>query len=266
MYKLVAVDIDCTLLNDQRVITPRTHAALKAVVKKGVKVVLVSGRAYMEARPILQSLGLMEQPVITVNGAIIVNPEGEEILFEDSIPTDLTHDVICDLKGREQSIVVAFGLDTYVDEIDNCVELYKSYTNRYPNLVTDLREYCKGKRAAKICLCGQEKDLREIIEYIDVKYKGDIEGVFSMPTFVELHAPAVSKGNALKRLADYYEYDRSEIIAFGDGENDIPMLEYAGLGVAMDNAMPAAKRAADKITASNNEDGIAVLLEQLFGL
>lgn len=237
---------------------------LQAIYEQGVKVVLVSGRAYLEVAPLLQTLGLFQQPVITLNGAVVVQSSAGKIIFNDSIPSSLTYSLVCELKDKRQSIVVAIDLDTYADETDAYLELYTSFTSREPTRVPDLREFTKRKKAGKICVCGRERDLRVISEYLENKYGKKIRGTFSMPTFVEFHVPTVSKGVALKRLADYYGVNRREVIAFGDGENDITMLEYAGCGVAMGNAMPALKAVADRITASNNEDGIALILEEFF--
>lgn len=227
---------------------------------------MVSGRAYREIHPLLLTLGLMHQPVITLNGSVVIQSGTDEIIFDEPIPAAVTHSAICDLKDKNQSLVVAIGLDTYADVIDPYVELYQSYTNRFPAIVPDLREFTKGKQAGKICVCGTEKNLRKITEYMEDKYQGVIKGTFSMPTFVEFHPATVNKGVALKRLAHHYDFNRNEVIAFGDGENDIPMLEYAGLGVAMDNAMPGLKAVADRITASNNEEGIALVLEEILSL
>lgn len=260
MYKLIAIDIDDTLINDDKEVTPATQQALEQAVAKGVVVTLATGRAYASAKNIARQTGL-NVPIITYQGALIKNLLDENVLYERNLPVEAAHKLL------EYCLEHNLHLQTYVDD-----KLYAREENQKLIDYTTLngtKYYVEpdfAKMAAmptpKMLIIDDPDYLDEITPVLRELLGDQVHITKSKPNFLEIMHHEGTKGHALKFLADHFGCDISQTIAIGDSWNDHEMIEAAGLGVAMGNAIPALKELADYVTASNNEDGVKQVIDK----
>lgn len=264
MYKLIAIDIDGTLLNDYKEVTQEVKDALLAAKEKGVKVVLCTGRPIGGVDGFIEELNLQDQYVITFNGALVQDSETNEVVSEITLTyQDLKR--LYDLSIELHSPMHFFdstSIYTPNKEI-NRYTVYESYANQVPLHYRPIEEVPEGMLIPKVMFIEEPERLSKIIARIPDSIKENYTMVQSAPFFLEILHPSVSKGNAVKLLAERLSIKREEVICIGDGENDLSMVEYAGCGVAMGNAVPSIKEAADFQTLSNNDNGVAFAIEKL---
>lgn len=266
MYKLVAIDIDGTLINSHGEITTEVNAAIQAVQEKGVKVVLVTGRPIGGVTTFVEELGLNEEEdyVITYNGAFVQNTYTGEVILQNFLTyNDL--ECLYELSQQLHSPMHYFDLNNVYtpNKAISRYTVYESFTNQVPLHYQPIEEAPMDIQMPKVMYIDDEARLNEIIEAIPESFKEKYTMVKSAPYFLEILHPLVSKGSVVKQLAEKLSIKREEIICIGDGGNDLSMIEYAGCGVAMGNAIPAVKAAADFQTLSNNENGVAHAIEKL---
>ncbi|MEC0092782.1 Cof-type HAD-IIB family hydrolase [Paenibacillus macquariensis] len=260
MYKLIAIDIDDTLINDNKEVLPSTQKALEQAVAKDVVVTLATGRAYASAQHLARQTGL-NVPIITYQGALIKNLLDEQVLYERFVPKDAAHKLFdfC----IEHNLHVQFYIDDklYAREenqklIDYC-EL-----NGTPYFIEPDFIKIVDQPTPKILIVDDPAYLDEIAPILRGLLGDQVHITKSKPQFLEIMHHEGTKGHALTFLADHFNVELSETIAIGDSWNDHEMLEVAGLGVAMGNAIDALKEIADYVTLSNNEDGIKQVIEK----
>jgi len=260
MYKLIAIDIDDTLINDDKEVTPATQEALKQAVEQGVIVTLATGRAYASAKQIARQTGL-NVPIITYQGALIKNLLDEEVLLERFVPREAAHKLL------DYCLEHNLHLQTYVndrlyvrednDKIRGYVEL-----NRTPYFIEPDFRSLMDKPTPKLLLIDDPGYLDELAPVLRELLGPDVHITKSKPHFLEVMHKEGTKGHALAFLAAHFGCDLSETIGIGDSWNDRELLTTAGLGVAMENATPALKEVADYVTASNNEDGVKKVIDR----
>ncbi|MEO3946087.1 Cof-type HAD-IIB family hydrolase [Gorillibacterium sp. CAU 1737] len=260
MYKLIAIDIDDTLINDDKEVTPATQKALEQAVEKGVIVTLATGRAYASAQKIARQTGL-NVPIITYQGALIKNLMDEEVLFERFVPKEAAHKLLDFCLERN------LHLQTYVDDKlsareDN--EKLRGYCelNRTPYSIEPDFRAMMDKPTPKLLIIDDPAYLDEIAPELKELLGPDVHITKSKPHFLEIMHREGTKGHALGFLARHFGCELSETIGVGDSWNDREMLLEAGLGVAMGNATPQLKEIADYVTASNNEDGVKQVIDR----
>lgn len=261
-YKMVALDVDGTLLNDDHELTPRVMRAVTAVAAKGVEIVLCTGRGSASALSVLAQLGL-SGTVITHNGASIVNGDTREILQESPIGDSEVRRYLelCRARGIHFDMNTAF--DIYVEKLsDTSAEMYARMLAE-PILRSPAE--LLPERTVKISLFAPAADLDELEAHWR-DWGHELQAIRSGDYFIDLQHREASKGTALAEWAQRRGVSREQVLAIGNYYNDIGMLKYAGLGVAMDNSPAEVKAAADETTLSNNEDGVALVLERKFGL
>lgn len=259
-YKLMAVDIDGTLLNDKGEITPATLDAIKKSVEQGLVFTLASGRP-MKGIEYLNSILNLDVPLITYNGAKIIMSKSKEVVFEQKLAYEFIK-VILEL-GEKNSVTMMLWKDDqlYVNKMNERVNKYIRSTKVTPILMHDRDETIKNGVDKILWYDDAEKMVKHIKEIKELL--GDkINYHTSLPFFLEFNDRNASKALAMKKLGEYYGIKQSEMIAIGDGFNDLSMIQYAGLGVAMENAVKSIKSKADYITLSNNEDGIAHVINK----
>lgn len=254
MYKLIAIDIDDTLINDQKEVTPATQQALEAAVAKGVVVTLATGRAYASAHKIARQTGL-NVPIITYQGALVKNLLDEKVLYERYVP------LVAARRLYEFCLERNLHLQTYIDDKlytreDN--QKIKDYTalNNTEYFVETVFSKVIEQPTPKLLIIDEPEVLDELIPELRELLGCEVHITKSKPHFLEIMHHEGTKGHALAFLANHFGCDLSETIAIGDSWNDHEMLECAGLGIAMGNAIPDLKKLADYITTSNNEDGV----------
>lgn len=266
MYKLVAIDIDGTLINDQRELTKEVYEEIQRVRSKGIKVVICTGRPINGALPFAEKLNMNgdDDFIITFNGALVQNLRTKKpvtqisLAYQDLI--DLYH-----LSLQLQTPIHFFDDEAvYTPNRDiSHYTLYEAYANRIPLRYRSIDEIPVDFRLPKVMFIDEPERLDQTIANIPESFKQKYSMMKSAPFFFEILHPEVTKGNAVKKLAEKFSIKREEVICIGDGGNDVSMIEYAGCGVAMANAVPEVKNVAKFHTRSNNENGVAYALQQL---
>jgi len=266
LYKLIAIDIDGTLINDRKEITTEVNEAIQAAKAKGVNVAICTGRPIGGVHRLIEELKLTDENdhVITYNGALVQNTHKNEILSEISLTYgDLK--VLYQLSEDVNSPMHFFdsaNLYTPNKQI-NHYTVYESYLNQIPLHYRTIDEVPEDILIPKVMFIDEPERLSKVIAAIPESFRKRYTFVQSAPYFLEILHPSVSKGNAVKQLADVLSVKQEEVICIGDGENDLSMVEFAGCGVAMGNAVPIVKEAANFHTLSNNENGVAYAIEKL---
>ncbi|WP_244833313.1 Cof-type HAD-IIB family hydrolase [Clostridium sp. BJN0001] len=266
MYKILALDMDGTLLTGKKIITENTKKALKNLEKKGVKIVLASGRPVEGLRKYLEELNLIKDDdyVLSYNGALVQNAKTHEILSKIVLKgSDLKriYEVSKKLNVNIHAFSVKQGLITPKNS---------KYTEHEANLnglkinVVDFNEIDDDEDIIKVMMIDEPETLDAAIEKIPEDLKKDYSVFKSTPFFYEFINKNVNKGLGLKFLSEYLNVDRKNVVACGDAENDLSMIKFAGLGVAMENAEDIVKKNADFITLSNENEGIAKVIQEAF--
>lgn len=259
-YKLMAVDMDGTLLNRDGVITPVTVAAIREAVQSGLLFTLSTGRPIMGVEDYLPLLS-PGAPVITYNGAMIVRADTREVLFEQPLSPADAMTILTLGRALDTTMCIWSCNRLYCNVINERVRAYQKISKREPILFTDDAELA-AQKIIKILYYDTPERLAEIQNTLKHVPLGETSYCTSQPIFLEFFSKQASKALALERIGALYGIDRTEMIAVGDGHNDLSMIEYAGLGVAMANASPDVLRAADAVTASNQDDGVAQVLRK----
>ncbi len=260
MYKLIAIDIDDTLINDDKEVTPATQEALKQAVERGVIVTLATGRAYASAKTIARQTGL-NVPIITYQGALIKNLMDEQVLLERFVPREAAHKLL------DYCLEHNLHLQTYIDDklytredndkIRGYVEL-----NRTPYYVEPNFRSLMDKPTPKLLIIDDPAFLDELAPVLRELLGPEVHITKSKPHFLEIMHKEGTKGHALAFLAAHFGCELSETIGVGDSWNDRELLETAGLGVAMGNSTPALKEIADYVAPGNNEDGVKAVIDR----
>ncbi len=263
MYRLIAIDLDGTLLTPapRKVITPHTYDILCKAVESGITIVIATGQTLQVLRQVCANLPL-STPQIIENGAVVANFADGRILYEQPFPQEYILPVLETLHS--------FGLYRAYHTLD-CVYVDRDTPrarNWYrppiapPTEMADIASLYPLP-CIKIVGIGEEKTLREKRQRLEEMFAGKLYVTQSSFDLVEFLHPAVSKGNALKVIAANLSVAPEEVVAIGDNHNDIGMLRFAGLGIAMGNATDEVKAAADYVTLSNAEEGVAAVIEKL---
>ncbi len=260
--KLVALDMDGTLLTDEKKISPVTKDCLSALTQMGIYVVIITGRSYEALKPYKEELGL-ETPVICYNGSQIVDGKTGRIMKDYTLP-DKSSRYIIDFARKNDIHVQGYKEGVlYFEERRPESEMYESHVNLKGRIVNF--DSMDPLDFTKMMYVGDHENLRKAMEKVEAGIGDTTSIMFSNTEFLEFMRKGVSKGEALHMLLSDMNIAPEEVIAFGDGDNDVPLIQAAGTGVAMGNASPAVKEAADITAPSNNDDGIAVVLKTLCG-
>lgn len=259
-YKLVAVDIDGTLLNSDGIITEKTKHAIKSAVEKGVLFSICTGRPIQGVES-FNSLLNLDSPFITYNGAMIVMGKSKDILFHQSLTAEVSRDILSIAKDLGTTVIIWSNNQLFVYELNEKVDYYRKAAKVEPILIEDEEEVIKSG-VTKILWYDDPEKLDYYQTILKDKLADSVNYCTSRPIFLEFFHKEVSKAVAMEKLGEHFGIKREEMIAIGDGFNDLAMIEYAGLGVAMGNAPEEIKAKADFVTRSNDEDGIAYVLEK----
>lgn len=274
MIKAILLDIDGTLTNDAKEITPRTRDALLAAQDNGAVLVLASGRANMGLTGFADVLNMKEHNGIFVcfNGAKAMNYQTGEVYFQQTLTVDQGKRVLDHMHRFEVCPIYDKGAYMYLENAFFTIERdgapwniaeYEAHNNNYLLCeVTNNAEFLDWE-VNKILVAGQPEYLQEHWQEMGAPFEGELSSMFTAPFYYEFTPLGVDKTKALSETFAKLGIAPEETIAFGDAQNDLSMLKWAGIGVAMGNAVDEVKEAANEITLSNNEDGIAVALQRL---
>ncbi len=255
-YRLAAVDLDDTLLTSERAINGCAKESLLKAAQLGIKIVLCTGRTKKGAQRYYDELGL-DTLLITTGGARIY--DGGNAVFAKNVDPGTAKKLLEYAYGNGIYANVYMDGELVYRERNGFTDMYESRYGHRGVLVPDLLE--REIITPKVLFFVTAEKMAAVREAMEREFPM-VSAVRSHPDFLEFSHPEVNKGAALKFVAERYGIKRDEVIAFGDTEIDIPMLKYAGLGVAVENGDAAAKEAADIVCASNDDGGIADVIDK----
>jgi hydroxymethylpyrimidine pyrophosphatase-like HAD family hydrolase len=273
VYRMVAIDLDGTLLRKDGTMGERTRLALQAAVRQGIKVVICTGRRFRTTLPILAELQLAV-PVIVHGGQLIKDAGTYETLHHNYLSKDFSLNVVKFLKAHGVTPIVYVdlftqGIDIYLDNERDGHPFhlkYLEYNRPHCHFVGDVtRVFCP--QTIHVGALADRPSLERLNVRLEREFGGSIRHLIMNNTndegaFLEIMRPDSSKWRALSRLIEMEGLTPEEVICIGDEVNDLEMIKHAGLGVAMGNAIQAVKAVADYITLSNEDDGVAHVVEQ----
>ena len=263
-YKLIATDIDDTLLRRDKTLSPVTKAALLQAQENGMIVAVASGRLPYGVRPYAEALEVFDHGgyYMGFNGGAVMNSRDELIgsAYLDNRYIEPVYDI---LRPSNATTMVHKGSTIYADSKVNDYTHIESDVIGLPlNVVDDLPGFIDWD-IHKFLISGDPDELKELEQKLLSALGDEVDIYLSAPWFLEVMPKNANKGTGLKKICDDAGIDISEAIAFGDSFNDIFMLKAAGMGIAMGNAEEAVKAAADRVTADCDHDGISVALKEL---
>lgn len=261
MIKLVALDLDGTLLNSDKNISEGNKKAIKRAKAKGVKIVLCTGRPLLGIKRYLDELDLLEEGdyAITYNGGLVQKNNTSEILSQKT----LSYPHIKELYELSHKLQVPMNMidleSVYEPEYPlNRESLYPSLMSaNLPFVKKNIESFSIDHQFNKVVYCIEPSILDQAIKQIPDEIKSRYSMMKSRPLLFEIMHPEVNKGRGIGELCQLLEITREEVMACGDEENDLAMLQYAGVSVAMENASDFVKQHASFISKSNDEDGVA---------
>lgn len=264
-YKLLVIDIDGTLLNDNKEITPRTQAALLKVQQMGVHIVLASGRPTCGVMPLAQALELNHYGgfILSYNGGQIINAQTGELLFEKRIDPEMIP--YLDKKAKKNDFAIFTYHKDYIltDKPENKHVQEEAILNNMRIIGVD--NFPEAIDFSP-CKCILTSDDETALIGLENHWKKRLDGVLnafrSEDYFLEVVPQFIDKGNTLAVLMEKLKVPTEEVIAIGDGVADVSMLQLAGTSIAMGNASDSVKACADHTTSTNNQDGVAIAVEQ----
>jgi Cof subfamily protein (haloacid dehalogenase superfamily) len=264
MYKIIALDMDGTLLNSQKQISPATKAAIAKARAHGIRVVLASGRPIDGIRAKLIELDITSDQdyVLHFNGSVVENVATGEVI----------HREILSGKAAKQIASLAKRLNVNTHAFSQELGLITPAISQYTKVeaeingidinVMDFDQLADDHPIIKAMIVDEPEKLTQVIAQLPKELYLQYTIVQSAPHFLEFLNTKSNKGAGLKMIADHVGVAASEVMCMGDAENDHHMIEYAGLGIAMANGMEETKKLADFITLSNDDDGVAYAIEK----
>ena len=259
-YKMLVLDLDDTLLTDDHTISNENAVMLSKAQELGVYVILASGRPTPAMTAFAKELKLDNSYMISYNGAVITDLKEDKVIFEQTLTQEQIHELY-DYSLKSKTHIITYVNGKIVSETDSeYIEIEKNITGLEHNKVLSFKDEVQSS-AVKCILLEEpsylkevEKDLKLAMPHLSVS--------MSKPFFLEVAQNGIDKGASIKFLAEKLNILQSEIIAVGNAGNDLSMIEYAGLGVWVDNVDPELRDKGDVIVASNNNHGVAEVVRR----
>ena len=260
-YKLIVLDLDGTLTNSKKEISSRNRETLIRIQEQGIRLVLASGRPTYGIVPLANELRMNEFGgfILSYNGGEIINWESKEMMYENVLPNEVVPVLYECARTNHLSILTYDGAEIVTE---NSLDPYEAFLNKMAvretnDFLTDIT-----LPVAKCLIVGDAGKLIPVESELCIRLQGKINVFRSEPYFLELVPQGIDKALSLAVLLKEIGVAREEVIAIGDGYNDLSMIRFAGLGIAMGNAQEPVKKAADYITLSNEEDGVAEAIKK----
>jgi Cof subfamily protein (haloacid dehalogenase superfamily) len=262
--KVISLDLDGTLTNSNKELTNKTKNALIHFQKNGGILVLASGRPTYGIKKLADELSIPQYKgyILAYNGAEIISCETKQIIYKENLNQNVIP-FLYELSKMEKISILSYNNDKLIT--NNANDQYVRKEAEINNMgVVEVKNFCNSLPVSvlKVLMAGNPEILEKVEKCMKV-FNDKFYVTRSEPFFLEFMANGISKDKGLKKLLNYLNLDNKSLAAFGDGYNDISMLEFAGFGVAMGNANAEVKAIADYITLSNDEDGIEYVIENM---
>lgn len=257
--KLIAIDLDGTLLRNDLTISPRAQEAITRATERGVCVTLATGRMFASALPFACELNL-NLPLITYQGALVKYADGR-VVYHKPLSIKKAKAVVDFILPYGYHLNVYINDELYMGKDSPEGKRYASISKVPVHLVDNLPDIIT-QGPTKLLVIAKEEQLDMLAGDLGDCFGNSINITKSSPYFLEIGNKEATKGRALKKLALSMGLNASQVMAIGDSWNDLDMIEYAGLGVAMANAQPEVKKAARYVTCNNDDDGVAEAIEK----
>ncbi|MGH3043979.1 MAG: Cof-type HAD-IIB family hydrolase [Gaiellaceae bacterium] len=258
---VLACDLDRTLLWTDGELRPRTRAAIHAARDAGIHVVIATGRMFRSVKPYLEAAGI-DDPVICYQGAVVADPTTGRFLRHEPIAVELGRETIAALREEEFHVNCYVNDELYVDLVTPEAARYASFQHLPIHEVGDLEAWL-SEPPTKLVAIGDPDELDGLEARMKQRFAGRLYISKSLPFFLEFASTEVTKGSGLTFLAERCGFSRERTVAFGDGENDVELLEWPAFGVAVANAHPRVLEIADWVCPSAEEEGVAQVIEAL---
>ncbi len=262
--RLAAIDLDGTLLHSgTHTVTPGNAAAVGRALARGATIVLASGRQHETIAAFAEELRIPAgTPIISYNGAL-TRTLGGKTLSHRPVPAEAAQTVVH--FAAEHGHHLNYYLDDvlYVREKTHWAQVYQERTGSVPRVVHDLARF-DGQRPTKILLIDTPEVTDTLLKHFQEQFGDSLYITKTEDEYLEFMDRGVSKGEALSGVADALGVPQAQCVALGDSYNDIPMLRWAGLGVAMSSGRAEARAAADTLAPPADDDGVGVMLDRLF--
>lgn len=267
-YRMIALDLDGTLNNDNKEISDRTRDALIAVQKQGVIVALASGRPApgLKRESDILELEKYNGILLSYNGGKVVDAATKKVLYEKCVPKELAKRLLKHIEAFPVTPLVDDGIDYYATSREAFMLEFECRLNNLGAKIVENVADSINFNPAKVLIAAPNEFLMPVVDQIKEPFRTEFSFFHSSSYFLEATMKGINKGSSLQNVCDNLGIRREEVIAFGDEQNDLKMIEFAGLGVAMGNASDKLKAVADEVTLTNNEDGIAHIIEKYFNI
>jgi Cof subfamily protein (haloacid dehalogenase superfamily) len=259
--KAIASDLDRTLIGEDYELHERSVAAIAAARAAGIHVVVVTGRMFRSVRPYLRRAGL-DDLVVCYQGAVVADPVSGRFLRHVTIPLELARETIAAVEREGFQLNCYVDDDLYVAKMTPEAHAYAKHQRIPIDTVGNLLEWLASP-PTKLVAIGEPKALDGLGERLREQFGGRLYISKSLPFFLELASPEVSKGSGLGFVAEQLGFTAAETVAFGDGENDIELLDWAGYSVAVANAQVEVLARADFVCPPVQEEGVSQVIEAL---
>ncbi|MBP3373082.1 MAG: Cof-type HAD-IIB family hydrolase [Bacteroidaceae bacterium] len=264
-FKLLVLDVDGTLLNSKRELTKRTIATLVKVQQLGIRIALASGRPAHGILPLAKALGMDRQGgfIIAHNGAVVMDAASGEVIFERSIDQQMIPFMERLAKRAQMTLACYEGDEVISTDITDAHVVDEAHMNGMKlRQVESIADSLTTWPRELILVSDNEEHLTGVEEYLQKHMSGAMDTIHSNPYYLEIVGYQVGKSYAMSALVQKLGISLSDVLAIGDGTADVAMLQQAGTGIAMGNALEGVKHCADQITLTNDEDGAAIAIEK----
>ena len=262
--KMLALDLDVTLTNSKKEISDKNVEYIHKAQEAGVSIILASGRPVIGIKSVADRLNLWKSGgyILAYNGGQIIDCLKGKDLLKKTIPSEFNHD-ICEIINRYKVYPLTYNDIGVICE--NSTDKYvkrEAYNNGIDVIKVGSLEREVSEPVVKFMVVGKPEELNKAYNYLKILFEGKLNVFFSEPYFLEITPLGIEKASALENLSNMLGYTSINMMACGDGLNDIPMLQYAGISVAMENAYEETKKYADFISYSNENDGVALAIDK----
>lgn len=265
-YKILVLDIDGTLVNSKKEITQKTKREIEKLQQKGIVIAIASGRPVCGIEKIANELDLKKYGgyLLAYNGGKVVNYKTKEVIYEKTMSQKYVKSLY-DFAVKNDVAIITYDEPVAITNKgdDQYVELETSINGLIINEVSNFAEVVT-QPVVKCLIVGDGEKLADLEISAKEQFGNNLNVFRSEPYFLEITPQNIDKAYSLSKLLDHLNLTKEQMVACGDGFNDLSMIKFAGLGVAMENAQPKVKEVADFITTSNDDDGVALVIEKFF--